>query len=167
MAVYYQANLTMRQLAALFGCSPATVCRSSSAWDRSWQSSRRPAPPTQRTGLDRGRHPDPGPESHRRSFLPQLPILRERAGHHRRRHQTGHRDSPSVPGRTADAKAWRDSGLAGICEGVTVLGDCRQRGNGLHDAVQAVATLHNHALAHDPHDTGADGTTTVRRPRPL
>ncbi|MGW2838852.1 IS5/IS1182 family transposase, partial [Streptomyces sp. NPDC001493] len=24
--------------------------------------------------------------------------------------------------------------------------DCRQRGNGLHYAVQAVATMHNHAL---------------------
>lgn len=28
-----------------------------------------------------------------------------------------------------------------------ILRDCRQRGNGLHYAVQAVATLHNHALA--------------------
>jgi ketosteroid isomerase-like protein len=28
-----------------------------------------------------------------------------------------------VPGNTADAKAWRDSGLAQHCEGVTVLGD--------------------------------------------
>ncbi len=28
-----------------------------------------------------------------------------------------------VPGATADAKAWRDSGLATACEGVTVLGD--------------------------------------------
>jgi len=105
-----------------------------------------------------------------------------------------------VPGNTADAKAWRDSGLARHCEGVTVLGDgayintglvvphrkrpgrallpgeeednaehrkvrarvehafarmkhckilrdCRQRGNGLHHAVQAVAHMHNLALA--------------------
>lgn len=28
-----------------------------------------------------------------------------------------------VPGTTADANAWRDSGLAAHCEGVTVLGD--------------------------------------------
>lgn len=27
VAVYYRTNLTMRQLAPLFGCSPATVCR--------------------------------------------------------------------------------------------------------------------------------------------
>lgn len=27
MAVYYRTNLTMRQLALLFGVSPATVCR--------------------------------------------------------------------------------------------------------------------------------------------
>ncbi len=104
-----------------------------------------------------------------------------------------------VPGNTADAKAWRDSGLADHCEGVTVLGDgayihtglivphrkrpgrpllkgeednaqhrkvrarvehtfsrmknykilrdCRQRGDGLHHAVQAVARMHNLALA--------------------
>ncbi len=109
-----------------------------------------------------------------------------------------------MPGNTADAKAWRDSGLATACEGVTVpadgayintglvvphrkrpgrallpgeeeeeeednaehrrvrarvehafvrmrhhkiLRDCRQRGDGLHHAVQAVAHMHNLALA--------------------
>ncbi|MGX1095963.1 hypothetical protein RKD47_006729 [Streptomyces albogriseolus] len=105
-----------------------------------------------------------------------------------------------VAGNTADAKAWRDSGLAAHCEGVTVIGDgayintglvvphrkrpgrpllkgeeednvrhrkvrarvehtfsrmknykilrdCRQRGDGLHHAVQAVARMHNLALA--------------------
>ncbi len=105
-----------------------------------------------------------------------------------------------VPGNTADAKAWRDSGLAAACEGVTVLADgacinsalvvphrkrpggallsgeeednakhrrvrarvehafarmkhykilrdCRQRGTGLHHAVQAVAHMHNLAMA--------------------
>jgi hypothetical protein len=105
-----------------------------------------------------------------------------------------------VPGNTADAEAWRDSGLASHCEGVTVLGDgvcintglivphrrrpgrpllngeeednaqhrkvrarvehtfsrmknhkilrgCRQRGDGLHHAVQAIARMHNLALA--------------------
>ncbi|TGZ18399.1 hypothetical protein DV517_33720 [Streptomyces sp. S816] len=105
-----------------------------------------------------------------------------------------------VPGNTADARAWRNSGLTEHCEGVTVLGDgtyintglivphrkrpgrpllkgeeednaahrkvrarvehvfsrmknykilrdCRQRGDGLHHAVQAVARMHNLALA--------------------
>lgn len=105
-----------------------------------------------------------------------------------------------MPGNTADAKAWRDSGLADVSAGVTVLGDgaylntglvvphrkrpgrallpgeeadnaehrkvrarvehafarmkhykifrdCRQRGTGLHHAVQAVAHMHNLALA--------------------
>ncbi|MFD5861982.1 transposase family protein, partial [Streptomyces chartreusis] len=105
-----------------------------------------------------------------------------------------------VPGTTADAHAWRASGLAQHCQGVTVLGDgaylncqmvvphrkrprrpllpgeeadnaahrkvrarvehvigrmknykilrdCRQRGKGLHHAVQAVAHMHNLALA--------------------
>lgn len=105
-----------------------------------------------------------------------------------------------VPGTTADAHAWRASGLSRHCQGVTVLGDSaylncgmavphrkrpgrallpgeeddnakhrkvharvehvigrmknykilrdyRQRGNGLHHAVQAVAHMHNLALA--------------------
>ncbi len=105
-----------------------------------------------------------------------------------------------VPGTTADAKAWRDSGLAACCQGVTGLGDgaylntglivphrkcpgrpllkgeeeddaahrkvrarvehtfarmknykilpeCQQCGDGLHHAVQAVARMHNLALA--------------------
>nr|WP_093909802.1 transposase family protein [Streptomyces sp. cf386] len=105
-----------------------------------------------------------------------------------------------LPGTAADAHAWRRSGLAERCDGVTVLGDgaylktglivphrkrpgrpllkgaeednaehrkvrprvehvigwmknykilreCRQRGDGLHHAVQAVARMHNLALA--------------------
>lgn len=105
-----------------------------------------------------------------------------------------------APGNTADARAWRDSGLARHCDGVTVLadgahiytgpvaphrkrpgrallpgeeednaehrrvrarverafarmkhykilGDCRQHGNGLHHAVQAVAHMQNLAMA--------------------
>ncbi|CAM5282114.1 IS5 family transposase IS1373 [Streptomyces cyaneofuscatus] len=105
-----------------------------------------------------------------------------------------------VPGNTADARAWRASGLSTYCQGVTVLGDgaylncgmvvphrkrprrpllpgkeddnaahrkvraqvehvigrmknykilrdCRQHGDGLHHAVQAVAHMHNLALA--------------------
>jgi hypothetical protein len=107
--------------------------------------------------------------------------------------------APPVPGTTADAHAWRASGLAGHCQGVTVLGDgaylnsgmvtphrkrprrellpgeeadnaahrtvrarlehvigrmknykilrdCRQHGDGLRHAVQAVAHMHNLAL---------------------
>ncbi|GHH29798.1 hypothetical protein GCM10018780_88310 [Streptomyces lanatus] len=105
-----------------------------------------------------------------------------------------------VPGTTADAHAWRTSGLSEHCQGVTMLGDgaylncgmavphrkrpgrallpgeeednaehrkvrarvehvigrmknykilrdCRQHGDGLHHAVQAVAHMHNLALA--------------------
>lgn len=110
-----------------------------------------------------------------------------------------------VPGTTVDAHAWRVSGLAEHCQGVTVLGDgaylncgmvvphrkrphrpllpgeeednaahrkvrarvehvigrmknykilrdCQQRGEGLHHAVQAVALMHNLALALWPED---------------
>ncbi|MFF7557726.1 transposase family protein [Streptomyces olivaceus] len=169
VAVYYRTNLTMRQLAPLFGVSPATVCRvikwigpllaiasartSQDAVERLWivDAETRPVVAAARP----------------------------------------------VPGNTADAKAWRDSGLAQHCESVTVLGDgayintglivphrkrpgrpllkgeeednaqhhkvrtrvehtfsrmknykifrdCRQRGDGLH---HAVARMHNLALA--------------------
>ncbi len=65
-----------------------------------------------------------------------------------------------VPGATADAHAWRASGFSehrrvrarmehviGRMKNYKILRDCRQRGDGLHYAVQAVAHMHNPALA--------------------
>ena len=55
-----------------------------------------------------------------------------------------------TPGTTADAHAWRASGLA---ERKT-LRDCRQHGDGFHHAVQAVAHMRNVALTSRPEDCG-------------
>ncbi|MFD4359565.1 MULTISPECIES: IS5/IS1182 family transposase [Streptomyces] len=201
VAVYYRTNLTMRQLAPLFGCSPATVCRviqrlgpllaiepatrSADATDRLWIVDGTLVPVRDR---------NVGASSRNYRFSANVQVIIDADT------RLVIATAPPVPGNTADAKAWRDSGLAGICQGVTVLGDgayintglvvphrkrpgrpllpgeesdnaehrrvrarvehafarmkhykilrdCRQRGKGLHHAVQAVAMLHNHALA--------------------
>lgn len=201
VAVYYRTNLTMRQLAPLFGCSPATVCRviqrlgpllaiepaprSGDATDRLWIVDGTLIPVRDR---------NVGASSRNYRFSANVQVIIDADT------RLVIATARPVPGNTADAKAWRDSGLAGVCQGVTVLGDgayintglvvphrkrparpllpgeesdnaehrrvrarvehafarmkhykilrdCRQRGNGLHHAVQAVATLHNHALA--------------------
>ncbi len=73
--------------------------------------------------MDRGRHAHPGPgpvggtSSRNYRFSAHVQVIVDAdtrlvvvAAH-------------PVPGTTADAKAWCDSGLAGHCQGVTVLGD--------------------------------------------
>jgi hypothetical protein len=200
VAVYYRTNLTMRQLAPLFGVSPATVCRviqrlgpmlalepartppmpqtGCGSWTAPWSRSAtvRSARPHATTGFSANVQVIVDAET-------RLVVATARP----------------VPGNTADAKAWRDSALAEYCQGVTVLGDgayintglivphrkrpgrpllkgeeednaqhrkvrarvehtfsrmknykilrnCRQRGDGLHHAVQAVARMYNLAL---------------------
>lgn len=154
--------------------------------------------------MDRGRHPHPGPRPHRDRtvgassrnyrFSANVQVIVDAET------RLVVATARPVPGTTADARAWRDSGLAEHCLGVTVLGDgayintglivphrkrpgrpllkgeeddnaahrnvrarvehafgrmknykilrdCRQRGDGLHHAVQAVARMHNLALA--------------------
>ncbi|MET9392675.1 transposase family protein [Streptomyces sp. NPDC006624] len=201
VAVYYRTNLTMRQLAPLFGCSPATVCRviqrlrpllaiepaaaPPDAADRLWIVDGTLIPVRDRTT---------GASSRNYRFSANVQVIIDADT------KLVIAAARPVPGNTADAKAWRDSGLARHCEGVTVLGDgayintglvvphrkrpgrallsgeeednaehrtvrarvehafarmkhykilrdCRQRGNGLHHAVQAVAHMHNLALA--------------------
>jgi hypothetical protein len=156
VAVYFRTYLTMRQLAPLFGCSPAIVCRASSVCDPCSRWSRRP-------GLVvASARPAPGNKADarvwRESVLPTLaagttviadgaylgtglivphrrragrPLLRgqeeDNAEHRRVRARVEHT--------FARMKNWK------------VLRDCRQQGDGLHHAVQAVATMHNLAMA--------------------
>ncbi|WP_406841561.1 transposase family protein (plasmid) [Streptomyces sp. AHU1] len=163
VAVYYRTNLTMRRLGPLFGVSSSTVCRV-----------------VQRLGPLLAVEPVARPVD----ADTRLVIAAARP----------------VPGTTADAHAWRASGLSQYCKSVTVLGDgvylncgmavphrkrpgrvllqaeeddnaehrrvrarvehvigrlknykilrdCRQRGDGLHHAAQAIARMHNLALA--------------------
>ncbi|KUL34731.1 IS5/IS1182 family transposase [Streptomyces regalis] len=201
VAVYYRTNLTMRQLGTLFGISSSTVCRV-----------------IQRLGPMLALEPVSRPaEAADRLWIvdgTRVPVRDRRVGASSRNYRFSANvqvivDADTrlviaaarpVPGTTADAHAWRRSGLAGHCEGVTVLGDgaylntglvvphrkrpgrpllkgeeednaehrkvrarvehvigrmknykilrdCRQRGDGLHHAVQAIARMPNLALA--------------------
>ncbi|MFF7747606.1 transposase family protein [Streptomyces sp. NPDC007960] len=201
VAVYYRTNLTMRQVAVLFGVSTAGVCRviqrlgpllalepvrpAESAVERLWIVDGTLIPVRDRRVAASSRN-------YRFSANVQVIVDADT----RLVVATGR----PVPGTTADARAWRASGLAASCEGVTVLGDgayistglivphrkrpgrpllkgeeednaahrkvrarvehvigrmknykilrdCRQRGDKLHHAVQAVAHMHNLAFA--------------------
>ena len=200
VAVYYRTNLTMRQLGPLFGLSSSTVCRV-----------------IQRLGPLLAIEP-----VSRRADAPErlwivdgtlIPLRDRKVAASSRNYRFPANvqvvvDADTrlviaaarpVPGTTADAHAWRASGLSRHCEGVTVLGDgaylncgmaiphrkrpgrtllpgeeddnaahrkvrarvehvigrlknykilrdCRQHGDGLHHAVQAIAHMHNLAL---------------------
>ncbi|WP_435852981.1 transposase family protein [Streptomyces vietnamensis] len=124
VAVYYRTNLTMRQLAPLFGVSPATVCRviqrlrpllaiepatrPDDAMDRLWIVDGTLIPVRDRKT---------GASSRNYRFSANVQVIIDAdtklviAG------------ARPVPGTTADAKAWRDSGPAAVCEGVTVPAD--------------------------------------------
>ncbi|MFF3350926.1 transposase family protein [Streptomyces sp. NPDC002779] len=201
VAVYYRTNLTMRQLGPLFGVSSSTVCRviqrlgpllalepvsrTANAADRMWIVDGTLIPVR-----DRG----VGASSRNYRFSANVQVIVDAET------RLVVAAARPVPGNTADARAWRNSGLSEHCEGVTVLGDgayintglivphrkrpgrpllkgeeednaehrkvrarvehvfsrmknykilrdCRQRGDGLHHAVQAVARMHNLALA--------------------
>ncbi|XIE79455.1 transposase family protein [Streptomyces sp. SBR177] len=201
VAVYYRTNLTMRQLAPLFGCSPATVCRVIQRLRPllAIEPATRPADAVERLWIVDGtlipvRDRKTGASSRNYRFSANVQVIIDADT------KLVVAAARPVPGNTADAKAWRDSGLARHCEGVTVLGDgayintalvvphrkrpgrallpgeeednaehrkvrarvehafarmkhykilrdCRQRGHGLHHAVQAVAHMHNLAMA--------------------
>ncbi|MYY82064.1 MULTISPECIES: transposase family protein [unclassified Streptomyces] len=200
VAAYYRTNLTMRQLGPLFRRSSSTVCRviqklgpllalepltrPADAADRLWSVDGTLAPVRDR---------DVGSSSRNYRFSANVQLIVDADT------RLVIAAARPVPGTTADAPAWRASGLAGHRQGVTVLGDgaylncgmavphrkrprrellsgaeadnaahrtvrarvehvigrmknykilrdCRQRGDGLHHAVQAVAHMHNLAL---------------------
>lgn len=200
VAVYYRTNLTMRQLAPLFGCSAATVCRVIQRLRPllAIEPASRPAGAVERLWIVDGtlipvRDRKTGASSRNYRFSANVQVIIDADT------KLVVAAARPVPGNTADARAWRDSGLARHCEGVIVLADgayintglvvphrkrpgrtllpgeeednvehrrvrarvehafarmkhykilrdCRQRGNGLHHAVQAVAHMHNLTL---------------------
>lgn len=124
VAVYYRTNLTMRQLAPLFGCSPATVCRLIQRL--------RPLPPIELAARQadaverlwivdgtlipvRDRKVEASSRNYRYSANVQVVIDADT--------KLVIAAARPVPGNTADAKAVRDSGLAQTCDGKTVLAD--------------------------------------------
>ncbi|MEV0093778.1 transposase family protein [Streptomyces sp. NPDC050738] len=201
VAVYYRTNLTMRQRGPLFGVSSSTVCRvvqrlgpllaikplsrPTGAADRLWIVGGTLIPVRDR---------QVGASSRNYRFSANVQVIVDAET------RLVIATARPVPGTTADAHAWRASGLAEHCQDVTILGDgaylngqlvvphrkrprrpllpgeeadnaahgkvrarvehvigrmknykilrdCRQHGNGLHHAAQAVAHLHNLAIA--------------------
>jgi hypothetical protein len=141
VAVYYRTNPTTRQLAPLFGVSPATVCRVicrlrpllalepvtrlADAADRLWIVDGALVPVRDRRVGVSGR-------TYRFSVNVQV------IGNADTLPQTPSGGTPTVvaadrpaPGTTADARAWRASGPAEHCQGVAVLGDGAHLSTGL------------------------------------
>ncbi|MFC6365117.1 transposase family protein [Nonomuraea thailandensis] len=103
--------------------------------------------------MDRERHPDPGRGPHRRRFRQELPLLCERA---LCQHRPA-RPAPKTDGTTSATGQEEDNAehrrIRALVEhtfarmkNYKILRDCRQRGSGLHHAVQAVAHMHDLAL---------------------
>ncbi|EKX60253.1 IS5/IS1182 family transposase [Streptomyces ipomoeae] len=201
VAVYYRTNLTMRQLAPLFGISPATVCRVIQRLRPllALEPAPRPVAEADRLWIVDGtlipvRDRSVGASSRNYRFSANVQVIIDADT------RLVIASARPAPGNKADAHVWRESDLPAVATGTTVLADgaylgtglivphrrragrpllrgqqednaehrrvrarvehtfarmknwkilrdCRQKGDGLHHAVQAVATMHNLALA--------------------
>ncbi|MBO1287304.1 IS5/IS1182 family transposase [Streptomyces diastaticus] len=201
VAVYYRTNLTMRQLAPLFGISPATVCRVIQRLRPLLALERAPRPvaDTERLWIVDGtlipvRDRKVGASSRNYRFSANVQVIIDADT------RLVIAAARPAPGNKADAHVWRESNLPALAAGTTVIADgaylgtglivphrkragrpllrgqeednaehrkvrarvehtfarmknwkilrdCRQKGDGLHHAVQAVATMHNLAMA--------------------
>ncbi|MFF3420426.1 transposase [Streptomyces sp. NPDC002698] len=199
-AVYYRTNLTMRQLAPLFGISSATVCRAVQRLGPllALEPAPRPMTDTERLWIVDGtlipvRDRKIGASSRNYRFSANVQVIIDADT------RLVIASARPAPGNKADAHVWRESDLPTAAAGTTVLADgaylgtglivphrkragrpllrgqeednaehrrvrarvehtfarmknwkilrdCRQKGDGLHHAVQAVATMHNLAL---------------------
>ncbi|MFG2341821.1 transposase [Streptomyces yangpuensis] len=202
VAVYYRTNLTMRQLAPLFGISPATVCRVIQRLRPllALEPAPRPVTDVERLWIVDGtlipvRDRKVGASSRNYRFSANVQVIIDADS------RLVVASARPAPGNKADAHVWRESGLpaAAAAAGTTVIADgaylgtglivphrrragrpllrgqeednaehrrvrarvehtfarmknwkilrdCRQKGDGLHHAVQAVATMHNLAM---------------------
>ncbi|MFE9796566.1 transposase [Streptomyces goshikiensis] len=200
VAVYYRTNLTMRQLAPLFGISPATVCRVVKRLGPllALEPVPRPAAETERLWIVDGtlipvRDRQVGASSRNYRFSANVQVIIDADS------RLVVASARPARGNKADAHVWRESDLPAAAAGTTVtadgaylgtglivphrrragrpllrgqeedhaehrrvrarvehtfarmknwkiLRDCRQKGDGLHHAVQAVATMHNLAM---------------------
>ncbi|MFE7623867.1 transposase [Streptomyces sp. NPDC057509] len=117
-------GLRMRQLAPLFGCSPATVCRVIHRLRPllAIEPTARPADAVERLWIVDGtlipvRDRKVGASSRNYRFSANVQVIIDADT------KLVIAAARPVPGNTADAKAWRDSGPADVCQDVTVLGD--------------------------------------------
>ncbi|MFB7147892.1 MULTISPECIES: transposase family protein [Streptomyces] len=200
VAVYYRTNLTMRQLAPLFGISPATVCRIIHRLGPllALEPAPRPVADVERLWIVDGtlipvRDRSVGASSRNYRFSANVQVIVDADT------RLVVASARPAPGNKADAHVWRESGLPAAAAGTTVIADgaylgtglvvphrrragrpllrgqeednaehrrvrarvehtfarmknwkilrdCRQKSDGLHHAVQAVATMHNLTL---------------------
>nr|WP_233361859.1 transposase family protein [Streptomyces sp. GMR22] len=115
VAVYYRTNLTMRQLAPLFGISPATVCRVIQRLGPLL--ALEPASRIVDGTLIPVRDRQVGASSRNYRFSANVQVIIDADT------RLVVAATRPAPGNRADARIWRDSGLARTCEGITVLGD--------------------------------------------
>ncbi|MFB7057444.1 transposase [Streptomyces vinaceus] len=200
VAVYYRTNLTMRQLAPLFGISSATVCRVIQRLGPllALEPAPRPVADVDRLWIVDGtlipvRDRTVAASSRNYRFSANVQVIIDADT------RLVVASARPAPGNKADAHVWRESDLPAAAAGTTliadgaylgtglivphrrragrlllrgqeegnaehrrvrarvehtfarmknwkILRDCRQKGDGLHHAVQAVATMHNLTL---------------------
>ncbi|MFI6093569.1 transposase family protein [Streptomyces sp. NPDC051218] len=124
VAVYYRTNLTMRQLGPLFGVSSSTVCRVVQKLGPllALEPVVRPADGEDRLWIVDGtltpvRDRRVGSSSRNYRFSANVQVIVDADT------RLVIAAARPVPGTTADAHAWRASGLTEHCQGATVLGD--------------------------------------------
>ncbi|MFD8737443.1 transposase family protein [Streptomyces sp. NPDC059618] len=124
VAVYYRTKLTMRQLGPLFGVSSSSVCRVVRRLGPllAIEPVARPAAGADRLWIVDGtlvplRDRSVAASSRNYRFSANVQVVVDADT------RLVIAAARPVPGTTADARAWRASGLSRHCEGVTVLGD--------------------------------------------
>ncbi|MFD7232800.1 transposase family protein [Streptomyces sp. NPDC059881] len=124
VAVYCRTNLTMRQLAPLFGVSPATVCRVIQRLCPllALEPAARPIAAADRLWIVDGilipvRDRKLGVSSRNHRFSANVQVIIEADT------KLVVATARPAPGNKADAHVWRNSDLPAQCQGVTVLGD--------------------------------------------
>ncbi|MGA5120522.1 transposase family protein [Streptomyces pseudogriseolus] len=174
VAVYYRTNLTMRQLAPLFGVSPATVCRVIQRLGPllALEPARTPADAAERLWIVDGtlvpvRDRTVGASSRNYRFSANVQVIvdaesrlvvataRPDGAYINTGLIVPHRKRPGRPllkGEEEDNAQHRKvrarvEHTFSRMKNYKILRDCRQRGNGLHHAAQAVARMHNLTLA--------------------
>jgi hypothetical protein len=132
VAVYYRTNLTMRQLAPLFGVSPARVCRVIQRLRPllALEPASRPVDAADRLWIVDGtlvpvRDRQVGASSRAYRFSANVQVIIDADT------RLVVASARPAPGNRADAQVWRDSGLPEQCQGVTVLGDGASINTGL------------------------------------
>ncbi|GGW16310.1 transposase family protein [Streptomyces globisporus] len=154
VAVYYRTNLTMRQLAPLFGISPATVCRVIQRLRPllAIEPAPRPVADVERLWIVDGtlvpvRDRTVAASSRNYRFSANVQVIIDADS------RLVIASARPVPGNKADAHAWRESDLPAIAAGTTVIADGAYLGTGLivPHRKRSGRPLRDHAqLRHDP-----------------